>query len=66
MEKETKVIFSKECTDCVFCVENMMEAGYHCRIDEEERIIESKTFRPVTPKWCPLSNKNLMFKKLIV
>jgi hypothetical protein len=43
---------------------NDMCSGYSCRLKEhtDNFIKESKKFQPITPKWCPIKQNDVLFK----
>ena len=52
------------CSDCPMCDMNDMCSGYSCRLKEhpDNFIKESKKFQPITPKWCPIKQNDVLFK----
>ncbi len=55
------------CGDCPMCDWNDMGEGYTCKFidmfsEQEKRIKESNMFQPITPEWCPLKTKDVLFK----
>ena len=52
------------CSDCPMCDMNDMCSGYSCRLKEhpDNFIKESKKFQPITPKWCPIKQSDVLFK----
>jgi len=52
------------CSDCPMCDMNDMCSGYSCRLKEhpDNFIEESKKFQPITPKWCPIKQSDVLFK----
>lgn len=59
-----QLIVIKGCIDCPFNYEyDMAVFGFGCRIDTKSRTIkESKKFRPITPKWCPVKKGSVVVK----
>ena len=58
----TRIIYG--CSDCPMCDMNDMCSGYSCRLKEhpDNFIKESKNFQPITPKWCPIKQNDVLFK----
>lgn len=52
------------CIDCPMCDMNEMCSGYSCRLKSpgENFIKETKSYNPITPKWCPIKLNNITFK----
>jgi len=52
------------CSECPMCDMNDMCSGYSCRLKKhpDNFIKESKKFQPITPKWCPIKQNDVLFK----
>lgn len=62
--KAEKEIIIPGCMECPMCIMNDMSSGYSCRLKScpDNFIKESKRFNPITPKWCPIKQNNIIFK----
>lgn len=64
MSDKLNIKYISGCVGCPFCQMNDMSYGYQCQLKKDmgNVIKESKIYQPITPKWCPLKNEDILFK----